>query len=542
MPAAGAAALASRSMVAAPTLVAAVLAGVYLAWDPASADLAAQTFRADLFDANGFAVLNNAWYAGHPLPGYSLLFPPLAALIGPRLVGALAAVAAAGLFAALAHDRFGERARLGALWFGAATATNLFTGRLTFALGIALGLAALLALQRGRSRLAPPLAVLTSFASPVAGLFLAIAGAAAAIAGRRAGADRDKGWRPGAAVATAATAAAISMAVAFPIDGVEPFVASAFQNVPIFAAVALVLIPGDERVLRWGIALYALVAIALFVFDNAVGGNVTRLGALFAGPVMALALAGRRPLALAIVALPLLWWQWSAPVRDVADAIDDPSVERSFHRPLVDELDRRTVGAPTRVQVLPTRNRWEAVYVGEAYPLARGWLRQAESDDFDLFEDGRLDPASYFDWLRDNALDYVAVPEGVELDYLATDEAELIGSGLPYLDLIWHSPDWKLYEVAGESTLVTAPGGTVPSADARMAAIGPESFEVTADAPGAYLVRVHYSRYWDVVAGDACVERDGDWTLLRARAASVMRVEARFSLGAMVGASDQCSD
>ena len=81
----------------------------------------------------------------------------------------------------------------------------------------------------------------------------------------------------------------------------------------------------------------------------------------------------------------------------------------------------------------------------------------------------------------------------------------------------------------------------MPSPDARMAAIGPQSFEVTADAAGSYLVRVHYSRYWEVVAGDACVERDGDWTLLRARAASVVRVEARFSLGAMVGASDQCS-
>jgi hypothetical protein len=528
-------------MLVAPILVAAALAGVYLAWDPASADLAAQTFRTDLFEAGGFALWNNSWYAGHFLPGYSLLFPPLAALIGPRLVGALAAVAAAGLFAALAHDRFGERARLGALWFGAATATNLFTGRLTFALGVAIGLAALLALRRGRSRLAPVFAVLTSFASPVAGLFLAIAGAAVAIAARRAGGDGGAGWRPGGAVAIGATGAVIAMALAFPTDGIEPFVISAFQNVPIFAAVALVLIPGDERVLRWGIALYGIVAVALFVFDNAVGGNVTRLGALFAGPVMALALAGRRPLALAIVALPLLWWQWSAPIRDVAAAIGDPSVERSFHRPLVAELDRRTVGAPTRVQVLPTRNRWEAVYVAEAYPLARGWLRQAESDDFDLFQDGRLDSGSYFAWLLDHAVDYVAVPEGVELDYLATDEAELIDSGPPYLDPIWRNPDWRLYEVAGKSTLVTAPDGPVPSADARMAAIGPESFEVTADAPGDYLVRVRYSRYWQVVAGDACVERDGDWTLLRVRSASVVAVEARFSLGAMVGARDQCS-
>lgn len=527
-------------MILAPMLLAAVLGGVYLAWEPSSADLAAQTFRADLFDLHGLLVWSNDWYAGFHLPGYSLLFPPLAAWIGVRLLGVLAAVAAAGLFGALARERYGERGRLGALWFGAATATSLFTGRITFALGVAIGLAALLALQRERPRLAAALAVLTAFASPVAGLFLAIAGAAVAIA-RRPAIGGAGAWAGGAGVAVAAALALAALGLAFPIDGVEPFVTSAFQNVPIFAAVALVLLPGDERVLRWGVALYALAAIALFAFDNAVGGNVTRLGALFAGPVLALALWRRRPVALAVLALPLVWWQWSPAVRDVSDALGDPSVEHSFHRPLVDELDGLTVGAPTRVHVLPTRDRWESVYVAEAYPLARGWLRQAESDDFELFQDGRLTPEAYLAWLRERGVAYVAVPLGVELDYLADDEANLIDVGLPYLDLVWETGDWRLYRVRGEPALVTpaqAPGP--PAADARLAALGPDSFELTAEAPGSYLVRVRYTRYWDVVAGDACIERDGDWTVVRARASSVVRVEARFGLDALLGARDRC--
>ena len=529
---------ASRTAIGPPVLAAAIGAAIYLVWDPPSADLAAQTFRSDLFDAEGFAVWSNAWYSGHHLPGYSLLFPPLAGLLGARLVGALAAVAAAALFAVLAHDRFGDRARLGSLWFGAATATSLFSGRLTFALGIAVGLAALLALERGHPRMAVVLAVLTSFASPVAGLFVAVAGAGAAIAQR----GSRPAWVPAAATAAGALAAAAAMALAFPVEGgVEPFVTSAFQNVPIFAAVALVLIPGDERVLRWGVVVYAAVAIALFAVDNAVGGNVTRLGALFGGPVLALALVGRRPLALAIVALPLLWWQWWPAVRDVSDADGDPSVEASFHRPLLEQLDSRTVGAPTRVEVLPTRNRWEAVHVAPSYPLARGWLRQAESDDFELFGDGNLDAAAYYDWLLDHGVDYVAVPRGVDLDYLADDEAELIDGGLTYLDLVWHNDDWKLYEVAGDSTLVTAPGSTVASGDARIASIRPQSFEVTADAPGTYLVRIHYSRYFRVISGDACVERDGEWTSLRVREPSVVKVEAGFGLDAMLGAREQCS-
>jgi hypothetical protein len=527
-------------VIAAPMLVAAAFAVVYLAWDPPSADLAAQTFRSELFADQGFAVWSNAWYSGHHLPGYSLLFPPLAAWLDPRLVGALAAVASAGLFGALAYGQFGSRARLGVLWFAAATATNLFTGRLTFALGVALGLAALLALQRGRGRWAVALAALTSLASPAAGLFLAIAGAAVAIAMRPRVAG-GRAWVGGASVAAAALAAITALVVAFPVEGVEPFVASAFQNVPIFAALALVLIPTDERVLRWGILLYAAVAIVLFAFDNAVGGNATRLGALFGGPVLALALAGRRPLALAIVALPLLWWQWSAPVRDVADAFGDPSVERSFHQPLIDELDSLTAGAPARIHVLATRNRWEAVHVAPAHPLARGWLRQAESDDFDLFQDGNLTPDAHLEWLRERGISFVAVPRGVDLDYLSDDEAELIEAGQPYLEPVWESPDWHLYRVRAEPALVTTTTAPlVPAGEARLAALGPDSFELTPDEPGEYLVKVHFTRYWSVVEGDACVEPDGDWTRVEAGSPGVIRVEARFSLGALLGAGDGC--
>src|SRR5438093_8096522 len=157
----------------APICLAAALAGAYLVWEPSSADLAAQTFRADLFAAHGFAIWNNDWYGGHYLPGYSVVFPPLGAWLGPRLAGALAAVVAAVAFAAIARRRYGDRAAIGTLWFAAGTATMLFTGRITFALGIAIGLAALLALQRRRLGLATLLAAACGLASPVAGVFLA---------------------------------------------------------------------------------------------------------------------------------------------------------------------------------------------------------------------------------------------------------------------------------------------------------------------------------------------------------------------------------
>ncbi len=54
---------------------------------------------------------------------------------------ALALVVAALLLAAIAYRHWGDRARLGVIWFAAGASISLFTGRLSFALGIALALA-----------------------------------------------------------------------------------------------------------------------------------------------------------------------------------------------------------------------------------------------------------------------------------------------------------------------------------------------------------------------------------------------------------------
>jgi hypothetical protein len=121
-----------------------LLALVYVLAAPSSADLAAQAFRAKL----GIVLWDNNWYGGHHMPGYSMLFPPLAALLGPKLVGALSAVAAASLFERLVRDTDG--ARVASLWFALGSVTSLVTGRLTFALGVAIGLRAVLAITRGR--------------------------------------------------------------------------------------------------------------------------------------------------------------------------------------------------------------------------------------------------------------------------------------------------------------------------------------------------------------------------------------------------------
>ena len=86
---------------------AAVLAAVVLVIGPRTADLAAQQYRAGL----GLVLWDDRWYGGHHVPGYSVLFPPLASLLGPRLVGALGAVAATGSSSGSSGSASAARAR-----------------------------------------------------------------------------------------------------------------------------------------------------------------------------------------------------------------------------------------------------------------------------------------------------------------------------------------------------------------------------------------------------------------------------------------------
>jgi hypothetical protein len=263
---------------------------------------------------------------------------------------------------------------------------------------------------------------------------------------------------------------------------------------------------------------------------------------LFGGPVLALGLAGRRPLALALCALPLLYWQWSAPIRDFAAGWDDPSVTAGYYEPLISELRSETQDRPVRIEIPPTRNRFEADYVAPEFPLARGWLRQSESGDFDLFTGHHLTPASYRAWLQERGVSYVALADA-DPDYLAKDEDELIRQGLPYLRPLWSDDHWRLYRVK------RAVGLTSPAADpsaptgrsAQLTHVGASSFTFEAHRAGSYLVRIHYTPYWTVTSGDACVQRDGDWTRLEVRSPGTVDVDAQFSLAGLFRRDSQCS-
>jgi hypothetical protein len=474
-----------------PSLVAALGAGVYLLVAPPSADLAAQEYRADL----GLVIWNNGWYAGHHTPGYSILFPPLGGALGVTLTGALAAVAAATLFAPLAHRHWenGRAAGAAALWFAAGTTALLLTGRLTFVLGVAIGVGALLALACERRTLAVTLAALTTLASPVAGLFVALAAVAWGLAD-----PRRRGFT-GIAIALAALTPTAVMLVLFPQGGSEPFVASAFWPALAGALLVAALLPAGERALRTGALVYAAALVAAFAIATPLGGNATRLGALAAGPIVLGALGGRRSSGvLAALALPLAYWPLYPAVRDVARASGDPSLQAGYYTPMLEYLDGRPrPRGGFRVEIPFTANHWEARHVAPRFALARGWERQLDRRHGALFYDGTLDAASYRAWLDERAVAYVALPD-VALDDAGRGEARLVAAGLPYLREVWHDRHWRVFAVRRPKPLAAGDG-----ASASLSAGG--AITLRAARPADVLLRVHHTRWWRVTNGRACV-------------------------------------
>jgi hypothetical protein len=513
----------------APVLAAAAVAALYLILDLRTGDLAAHLYRADLFGREGFTIWNGNWYGGHHTPAYSVLFPPLAHYLTPQLAGAIAAVVAAALFEPLARSQFGDKARWGALWFGFAVGVTLFTGRLPFLFGVAVGLGALLALQRGRVALAAVLAVACSLASPVAGLFLALAALAYEVVART---------RSGAILAGLAIAAPVLLSAAFPEGGFQPFTFRSFAAVPIFCALLFVILPREFRVLRVGAVLYALAATAAYLIDTPMGNNAVRLAELFGGALVVCFLPWRhelrlRPGLVAVLLVALAAWPLYPTVRDVIKNVNDESTKASYYEPLLDFLEREG-REPGRIEIPFTRAHFEAYEVARQWPIARGWQRQLDIERNKLFYGGVLNDLTYATWLSENGVRYVALPDA-PLDSSARKESELIERGPNYLRQRWASEHWKVYEVMIPHPLLIADD----DADIRLTSLRSDEFTLDVREPGEALVRAAWTRYWEPRSG--CVEREGHWTRVTAVQPGPLRVTVKITPERLVDSSRNCA-
>jgi hypothetical protein len=471
-------------------LLAVLFAAAYLLAAPMGRDLSAQSAYAQLAEQHWPELLDLRWYGGFDPLGYSVLSPPVMALLGVRLTTALAYVLSVVLFAALLKHTSVLRPIAGAIVAAVCLTGNLVVTRTTFALGLAVALGAVLALISRHLRTASVLSVLAALTSPVDGLFLGIAGGALFLSGRR---------RDGMILGASGLVPTIAVGLAFGNGGYQTF-ATKQALTGFIACLAVAGLCWRRPVVRWGALLSAGLVAGAYLIPTPVGTTASRLPELFAAPIIVAVAAVPLVAVIAATATVALL----LPPVSVTEVLErgDPALSSEFYAPLLHQLRARKVVGP--IEVVPTRRRGEAAAVAPVVPIARGWSRQVDTGNSPIFYDGTLNADTYREWLDDNAISYVAISPG-PYDWASSDEAALVRNGLPYLQAVWSDPTWTLYAVTSPEPVISAPG--------QLMARDADSLTVSLPKPGDYLIRVHWSRY--LSASDGCVRpADGGWSTL----------------------------
>jgi len=478
-----------RSRLIVPLLAAGLAAIVIITGGYGGGDLAAATYRVELFARSGLTLWDSQWYGGHWTFNYSVLFPPIGWLAGIPVMETVCVAVAAWAFDRLAVARFGRAGRVGAIVFAVGTVAQVANGQEPYLLGETIGLLAVLAATGKRWPLALPLGAAAALASPLTGAFVAIVAAAWLI-----GSWPERRWRA-VALGAAAAGPVLAIELLFPGLGPEPFEPLNFLGMLAALVPIGIVVARRDRTIAAGVALYALAVVSAFGLPSAIGNNVTRLGVSFGVALVAvLAVEQRRGRALLIAAaIPLALAQW-IPARQALLGEGNPSMSKAYFQPLLRYLDHadRPLG---RVEVVPTVTHWEAAYVAPFFPLARGWERQLETaNDAIFYRPGRLSVAAYRTWLFTNGVRFIALPD-VALDYAAAAEAQLVRSGVPGIDLVWHSSHWRVYRVAGAPGIVSGPARLLSSTAAQIALL--------VSRPAPIVIRERYVPAWRVTRGRA---------------------------------------
>ena len=470
--------------------IAVLLAAAYLLAPPMGRDFSAQLAHAQLAESHWPELLDLRWYSGFNPLGYSVLSPPVMAVLGVRLTTALAYVASVVLFAALLKRTAVPRPVAGAIVGAVCLTGNLVVTRTTFALGLAVALGALLALVSGRPRLTSGLSVLAPLASPVAGLFLGVAGGALFLSGRR---------RGGVTLAVSAMVPTIAVSLAFGNGGYQTF-AGKQALVSLLVCLAVAGLCWRRPVVRWGGLLAAVMVAAAYLLPTPVGTTASRLPELFAAPII-VAVAAIPLVALIAAATSMVLLLPPVSITEVQER-GDPALSAEFYAPLLNQLAVRRADGP--IEVVPTQRRGEVAFVTPAVAIAKGWSRPADTGRNPIFFDGTLNADTYRKWLDDNAISYVAISQG-PYDWSAPDEVTLVRHGLPYLQAVWWNQTWTLYAVTNPRPVISPP--------AQVIARDAVSLTVSVPEAGEYVVRVRWSRY--LTASNGCMRPTGDgWSTI----------------------------
>ncbi|MDQ3823409.1 MAG: hypothetical protein M3321_09240 [Actinomycetota bacterium] len=500
---------------------AASLAALLVWLGPPGSDLAAHAYQRAVFLQQGFELWNNFWYAGrYSFITYSVLYYPLAALLGIRLLAV----------AVVIGREWGPTARWSSRTFAVVWAGIVLSAAFPFALGTALGLLAIWSLQAGGRWRFAALAALTLAASPLAFLLLALVLAGIALSRR---ADPRRLLAPGLAVCGAGLVQLL-LTRAFPGGGHYPYppIELAAACAACAAGAAVTWNVERARVLRSIFLVLLVASVAVYLVPTEIGENIARFRYLaFPLFVLAFSLRGFRPRWLAAATLALaVWWNVNPLAVSYARGSAEPAADAAYWQPAIDFLHANLTPS-YRVEAVDTAGHWAAVYLPRAgIPLARGWFRQ---DDFPhngvLYSE--LGPRAYLTWLRGLGIRYVVLTTAPS-DYSARGEAALLRSGRSGLRPVLRTSNVTIFQVPRPRPIVTGP------ARANVLAISQSRVLLSLSGAGRYRIAFRYSPYWQTSAG--CLTRGEDGMLrltVRRRGPVLLRfdVDARLALQAVAG-------
>src|SRR6476646_2046323 len=487
------------------TAVAASLAAFLLWATPPGIDWAAHAYQRTFLLEHGFQMWNNFWYAGrYSFVTYSLIYYPLAALFGIKVL-ALASIASAAMaFSVVMYRQWGSDSRVSSRTFAVLWVGIIGAAAFPFALAMSFALLAIWALQEGRRGRFAVGAILTLAASPLAFMWLTIVMAGVALSRRS---IRNAGLP--VAIVAACCAGELLIYRLFGDGGRFPF-----QTLQLLPGIGFALLGvwvtrgvAAAKQLRGVFWIYLVAVLVVYVVPSSVGSNIERIRYL-ALPLalIAVALRGWRPLWLVLPVIVLAGvWNVTPIVASFARATTDPEASLAYWQPGIDYLHAH-LSPSYRVEAVDTAEHWPAAYLPDArIPIVRGWYRQNDFPQNELLYDHNLAARTYTQWLRGLGVRYVVITDAPP-DYSSRGEAALVNSGHSGLVQVFSSLHVRVFELKDASPIVTGKG------DANVFWMWPTRMVFSVSQPGRYHVKVRWSPYWHTSQG--CASRGKDGTVM----------------------------
>ena len=259
---------------------------------------------------------------------------------------------------------------------------------------------------------------------------------------------------------------------------------------------------------------YAAICVLSFVTPGSpLGNNIGRFFFVFGLPLLVVLRHSRlqRPFPygdLAVIPIVLFGLlQISAPYSHFTRTDEWPQTRAAFFAPAL-VAAAEYYDPDYRIHVVALRRHWEAAYFPEAgYPITRGWYRQADAIHNGLFYT-TYDAETYVAWLRRMGVQYIFLADA-PLDPWSQREVRILQTS-PEFELVETTGPWTVYRLRDAQPLaVGLNGGT-----AHVTRMGHRGFGVDVDRPGTYLLKVTWSPYWSLTAGDGRLRRSPDRLLL----------------------------